>query len=457
MVHARSARRRVLVTVMAVALLLTTRWAGSAGRLDGEVAVRPPRRVHGRVIPVPRQYRDLYHELETRLNAFSERLDALGSGQVGEPAWGGTLSTFNGNRGPAILSADTWEQTREMLSAFERMGVTVVKIDVTYPLLTSAFHQWIHARVPSYTLSAQDYLDRYRDVVQAIHAHGMSVLIEHSSLFRGGFAALDPSGYYASIAALGPVAARQRYGAERAAEALAISSEVKPDRLTLLDEPDTQNANFGPVGGHVLLTPAQWVSLVQTEAQLIQGSGLDNPPLLGAGSGSWDVETYVQSFAAMPELDSVDIHIYPIATQGGSLLDRVLQWSEDIHAIAPGKRITIGEAWLYKASAAEVSAGMDAEQVYGRDVYAFWSPLDQLFLRLLARLARLEGYAAVCPFWTAYDFASLRWGDPALRGLTPLQLLGRANDAAMVNMGRGILAPTGRAWLLIAHGRDGLP
>ena len=426
-------------------------------RLDGRVTVRPPRRVRGRVIPVPPPYRALYGELEGTLNAFSQRLDSLGSRQASEPAWGGTLSTFNGNRGAAILSAETWEQTLEMLDAFQRMGVTVVKIDITYPLLTPAFHQWIHAHVPQYTLTARQYLNRYRDAVEAIHALGMSVLMEHSSLFRGGFASLDPSGYYASIAALGPEAARQRYGAERAAEALAISSEVKPDRLTLLDEPDTQNANFGPVGGHTLLTAAQWIALVQTEAQLIQGAGLDNPPLLGAGCGSWDLETYVQSFADMPELDSVDMHIYPIATQGGSLLDRVLQWSEEIHAIGPDKRITIGEAWLYKAAAAEVSGGIDPEKVYGRDVYAFWSPLDQLFLRLLARLARLEGYAAVCPFWTAYDFAYLRWGDPALLGLTPLELLGRASDLANANMARGILTPTGRAWLRIAHGEEGLP
>lgn len=451
--HRLSRGRRAAVFAV---VILSVFAAGGNPSSAGEAGNSPPspRAARGRLTPslVPAVYQPMYNELAGTLQAFSTRLDNLGSGVQSEPAWGGTLSPMNGNRGPAMISAESWSQTLDMLDAFERMGVTVVKVDITYPMLTPAFHQAIHGVFPSYTLTAEDFIARYRDVADAVHARGMTLLVEHSSLFRGGWAVLDPTGYYASIAALGAEQARQRYGSEHTAEALAIAADIQADWITLLDEPDTQNANFGLVDDQPLFTPAAWIDLVRSEASSIHARGLDHPPILGAGSGSWDDEQYVQAFAAMPELDSVDIHIYPIATPGGSLLDRVLQWSLDIRSIAPNKRITIGEAWLYKATAAEVVAGADARVVYGRDVYSFWHPLDELFLSVLAHLARQQGFAVVCPFWTSYFFAYLRWGDPALAGLTPLQLIGLASDRAWQVMPTGALTPTGTTWSRIAHG-----
>ena len=51
----------------------------------------------------------------------------------------------------------------------------------------------------------------------------------------------------------------------------------------------------------------------------------------------------------MPELDYLDFHIYPV--QYGFASDRVLKAAET--ARAKGKRVSIGEAWLYKVSSRE--------------------------------------------------------------------------------------------------------
>jgi hypothetical protein len=45
----------------------------------------------------------------------------------------------------------------------------------------------------------------------------------------------------------------------------------------------------------------------------------------------------------------------------------------------------MGEAWLYKAGVSELSPGniVNSQEIYSRDVYSFWSPLDRQFLVLL--------------------------------------------------------------------------
>lgn len=398
---------------------------------------------------VPAEFAALYDELSGGLTEFERSVDLRWNGALYPTLFTGTLLTANGNNGASLLTPSALARTRSLLDAFLWMGVDLVKIDITYPLLTDEFHQFLRGRDPSYSARAADYIAFYRDVAAEARARGLGIVVEHSSLFPG-ITTLDVGAYYAAVKGDGAAAARQRYRDERSAEAVAIARELFPAYLSLLLEPETQNANFGLVGGGKLFTPEQWMVYLEVAVPLVRAGGGPNIRI-GAGAGTWESRHYVELFAPMPALDYIDFHVYPIRGTVRSYLENIIDWADYVRSVAPAKRITIGEAWLYKVSGRDFSGDLGAQDIYSRDVYSFWEPLDQQFLEIIYKVANLKRIDVVAPFWSTYFFAYLDYNDSSLRSLTPEQLLVRAQLAAVGPIERKELTATGQKYRAIVN------
>jgi hypothetical protein len=231
---------------------------------------------------------------------------------------------------------------------------------------------------------------------------------------------------------------KQRYFSERYGEAKSIALALQPDYLTLVAEPQHDAAGLK-------LSLRDWRNyLRKTTADLHAQLG-DFAPALGAGVALSDSIELVDTLAAIPGLAYIDLRVDRLATPKDNLLPRLLIWPQRIRAIDPGKRILIGAAWLYKASAQE-AAGLPQFGIIARDVYSFWAPLDIDFLRVLARAARAGNIEAVVAAQPRYFFAYLDFFDPATFRATPLLLMELAHRQAGEAMATGQLTQTGKAF-----------
>jgi hypothetical protein len=143
----------------------------------------------------------------------------------------------------------------------------------------------------------------------------------------------------------------------------------------------------------------------------------------------------------MPGLDYIDLHIYPMNTNA-IYLDRALNYA--VEARAAGKRVTVSESWLWKATPAELSNFLgDTEKIMNRDVYSFWYPLDERFIQDVVNLADATNMDFVSFFWTR-NFLSYLDYDSTPHDLTTAEYNRLINQASLANLQRGELSPLGR-------------
>jgi hypothetical protein len=158
---------------------------------------------------------------------------------------------------------------------------------------------------------------------------------------------------------------------------------------------------------------------------------------LGAGAGTWTSHDYFKTLAALPELDYLDLHIYP--AQYGFASDRAVKAAEVAHA--RGKGIAIGEAWLYKVNTRELRTIAPAE-AFSRDAFAFWQPLDQDFIRLVVDLARRIDAEFCSFFWMKYFYGYLPL-TPETARMSPGERMQASDRLAAENIVAGRLSATG--------------
>jgi hypothetical protein len=221
---------------------------------------------------------------------------------------------------------------------------------------------------------------------------------------------------------------RGRFNAGLREMAEAIIADIRPDYLTLLSEPDTQTRNTG-----LGFSPAEFAETVGYVARDLNPPGIR----IGAGAGTWTALEYFKALAAVPELDYLDLHIYPI--QHGFAAERV-QRAADI-ARSHDKGIAIGEAWLFKSWGREFNR-ISPVEAFARDAYSFWQPLDEHFIELVVNLARRID-AEFCSFFgMKYFYAYLDY-DADTRGLLPGERIRLSDQAAYENIRKGVLSATG--------------
>jgi hypothetical protein len=355
---------------------------------------------------VPEVYRTAYGEIAAELDRQLPVLGLPWGEAPAKTAFGVELLVANSNRGPDLLQAQVLPEVALTLDRLGGLGVKSISLSLQYPILARSYPR------------SSDFRDFYRRVADEIRGRGLKIVVEMGA-FR------EPE-----FSKLGDIRGIKRdqltAGVREMAEA--IITDIRPDYLTVLTEPDTLARNTG-----LSFTPSEFA---RTVAQVVQG--LPHPGVrLGAGAGSWTSADYFKSLAGLPELDYLDVHIYPVQYGLGS--DRVVKAAEI--ARSKGKGISIGEAWLYKVAGRELRT-ISSVEAHARDPFAFWQPLDQDFIRLVVNLARRIDAEFCSFFWMKYLYGYLPL-TPETTRMSAAELMQASDRAAGANIRDGRLSPTG--------------
>jgi hypothetical protein len=375
--------------------------------------------------PIPEEYQALYDSLSQNLDRFQETLATQWDGESGATVFGTELVVANGNRGEILLMPETMQAVRLYLDRLQEVGVGGVTVQISDPLLS-----------PEYPRSVE-YLDFFSEVAEEVHSRGLKLLVEAGPVFA------DPQ--YSKVSFDWSNLSLDQYFQMRMDQLVLIAREVQPDYLCLGNEPSTQVMLTG-----FSFSIDQYLAFVrETAASIDRAKGI----LLGAGSGSWEDPAYLESLSNEPSLDFINIHVYPLFSTHADYLERMLE--STAKARAKGKQVIIGEVWLYKATAQEVSQSMAFQDVLARDIYSFWQPLDIRFIEAIVGLSHSEQFDYVSFYWSGFFFGYLDY-DRTPQNLSAVDLYQRLNRAQYGNILDGLLSETGKTYQALL-GRSSSP
>jgi len=356
----------------------------------------------------------IYRELDAEFHRQLPLIPLPWGQRNSRTAFGVELLAANSRRGEALLNAHVLNTSALVLDRLKALGVSCVSLSLQYPVLTRA-----DPRSPEYRAF-------YRNLAAEIRHRGLAIVAEMGSASR------EPE--FSQIGADLRGITRERFNNGLREMAEAIIADIRPDYLTLLSEPDTQTRNTG-----LAFSPTEFAETIRQVARGLHPPGTR----IGAGAGTWTTLEYFKALAALPELDYLDLHIYPI--QHGFAAERVIG-AADI-ASSHGKAIAIGAAWLYKAWGREFDR-ISPVEAFSREVYSFWQPLDGHFIERVVNLARRID-AEFCSFFgMKYLYGYLDYSADTRR-LEPRELMRRSDQLAYENLRKGVLSATGEKFVEI--------
>jgi hypothetical protein len=370
-------------------------------------------------MPVPTVYQPLYTEIQAELSHFESVLNQKWDGTKGQTIFATEEAFANGNVGEGLLLSSTMENNKVLLDRLQAMGVKGVVLGIKFPIL-----------MPDFPRSA-DYLKFYKDIAALIRQHNMKILVECGAVFAG-----TP---YSPISVDWSKYTTQTFLQRLQSQLIVIAREIQPDYLTLGNEPLTEEALT-----KLRIGPAAWGAFIASTAKLIDRS---NGMLVGAGTGTWENAAYIQQVLNMPGLDYIDLHLYPLSNDA-SELTLGLDWATQ--ARNNGKRVTVSESWLWKATPVELGQGVggsiglgNTEEIMNRDVYSFWSPLDARYMQDVMNLADAAKMDFVSFFWMRSYFTYLDY-DKTPHNLSTIQYNRLMNQAGVSNVQTGTLSDLGQ-------------
>lgn len=395
--------------LIAVVLLLAAGLSGCARR-GGDPG--------GNTGAVPEKYQKLYDDLKASMDGYNASLD-LRSERYAPPAFGAELLPANGNRGEGLLKPENRKGTIAYLDGLRDMGVQGVTIAMPYPMYMPGSPRH------------DEYAAYYRYVFDEIRKRGMIAEVETGVIFSG-------TSFSPVHVDFGGMTYGQ-YVADKKLMVQAIIDDLHPDYLDLGAEPDTE---YKLTGWAELNSPAKYAGYVSS---VLDGLDRDGTKV-GAGIGSWGDTAYVDEYVRTG-LDFIAIHVYPVEPRFLDRIDEVARIAR-----AHNKSIVMDECWLYKTR--DYAGGFASnDEAFKRDSYAFWAPLDQEFLALMARSAQANGVEYVSPFWANFFFAYADY-EPAMDKMSYGEVVEKSNRAAAGNIVAGKLSPTGEYYRrLIAESR----
>jgi len=352
---------------------------------------------------------EIYNERTADLQAFNSIL-------LTPPTWipvpGGptlyavSLQAADGNTGPGLASPGYISSVEVQLQEEKALGVQAVMIEIGFPALYAPFQGG--------QTQLQPYLTFYSQVAQAVRTAGLKLIVENNILLADdidtGWSNLNS--YFASLT-------WPEYMAARATMAATVAETLQPDYLVLAQEPDSEASNSGQPNVYIAADAAQ---MVAGEIAAVQALNLPNIQL-GAGFGTWlgtqdpnSLVDYITAYLALPGLDFIDIHIYPILTPqpaGISLIANSLVVAQA--AALAGKPIAMSECWDWKLEDNEY--GVYSSQYFrARDAFSFWGPLDAYFLQTMQNLANYTNMLYASPEQVDYQFAYQTYGGTTANG-----------------------------------------
>lgn len=359
---------------------------------------------------IPQEYQALYSELDLKLRDIDSYISTRWDGSKYPVAFSTELLVANSNRGEVLLDPKTIQAVSFTLDRFLQLGIKGVSVSCDYPIL-----------VPTFPRSSE-YLEFYKKVAQEVKKRNMILQIGAQTVFRDTVFSNLPVDYSGLTI--------DKYKQEKRVMIERIIQDIHPDYLTVENEPQTMQMNTG-----LNFSVQNVINIVQYILDGLDRKGA----LVGAGAGTWDNLLYIQSLATNTSIDFIDVHIYPI--QKDYVIDKVPR----IAAIAKAtnKKLILGEAWTYKAAESELGGVMATQpEIFARDVFGFWIPLDQAFLTSMVKLCHYWKFDFASFFWMKFFYAYIDYND-ATKKLTPVQLLALEDAAAAKNILSNTLTATG--------------
>ena len=369
---------------------------------------------------VPYRYKALYHELHSKLRSLHAATESIGKEKKSDTAFGVELLVANSNRGEILLMERAFKATILTLDRLKDLGVQSVALSIQYPILTRSFPRSI------------EYRDFYRRVAREVRRRGFVLIVEIGTMFR------EPE--FSSIRVDYSGLTMARFNSELREMAETIIEDLRPDYLTLFTEPDTQAQNTG-----LEFSVSSFTATIRSVAEGLPHQGVR----LGAGAGTWNDIEYFKALALIPELDYLDLHIYPI--QRDFVVDRVIRAARI--AQKRHKSVSIGEAWLQKVSERELGS-ISPVKAFARDVYSFWQPLDEMFLEVIVNLCRQIDAEFCSFFWMKYLYGYLDY-DASTKNLRPQELITEIDRVAGKRILNNTPSGTGNKFKLLITTDEG--
>ena len=367
-----------------------------------------------KAVLVPAEYKKLYDYLQATLDQADAQFTAALQGRTHPITFAAELIVADSNRGEELLRPEALPATQLYLDRLRALGVRGVKLSVQYPLLTPSF--------PRYA----QYVEFYRQVAREVKKREMVLAIQASVIFaQTNFSSLKVNFTGLTL---------ERFKAENRQMAQTILDELRPDYLVIVGEPDTAATLTGI---KELNDPAQSVAYVKFILEGLERGATK----IAAGTGTWSPLAFAERYAQDTTLDCIVLHMYPV---GKETLANALAMAQAAHA--NGKCVLINEAWLYKTLDPRGGNHVAAsEEIFRRDAYSFWQPLDQKFLRVMTQLADLTQADFLSFFWSMYFWGYAEY-DPKLEKLPYSQVRQQANQIAYKNLQANQLSATGTAY-----------
>lgn len=321
---------------------------------------------------VPKLYHDLYRGLDAKLTLAAQ---SFGKPDTAfQPTFGVELTAANGNRGLQLLEPYVRLGVRVNLDAFQALGVSGVTVTACFPMFLKDFP------------NSADYLAFYKFVIAEARQRKLKVL------FKIGEAFHDPVHGHLPVGEFYKNLTPERFMRQKREMIEIALRELQPDYLTVANEPDTSEMNTS-----LDFSPDRFIQYVQAFTK-----GLPRGKTkIGAGAGTWSPLVYWTRLAKETDVDYLDMHIYPVNFD--FLTRRPLQIAD--LAAQNRKSLVIGEGWLYKSRDGELGKhGLSYVELYSRDVFSFWSPLDSKFIGDLVQYSRAHHVEYMSLFWVQYLF-----------------------------------------------------
>jgi RNA polymerase sigma factor (sigma-70 family) len=351
---------------------------------------------------IPDQFLPLYRELDETLRQETQSYP-FEKGNA-RPLVAANLGMAWSMFDPAAPGSPRWKDLLATLDAYKTMGMDVVFVQIEAPDLTFG--------------DPQPRINFYQRLAKEIHSRNMKLYVEH--FINVPFKANIPSGFPAQkgFPALKELQddsqGRQEFLNLLEQENALIYREIKPDYLTLIDEPRiTINRML-----HLSISAdelADWVGEVTTH---LKSTGASPNTLLGAGALIWEPAELALKFAQQTNLDYVDIHLYYLTFKGEDQASKLATLVRKIREARPNMKITIGETWLLKSGTVGPKV-TTPQEILLRDNFSFWSPLDEQFLALLMGIAQKENISVVAPTGSQHFFTYYTFGDAESAMLPP--------------------------------------
>jgi hypothetical protein len=328
---------------------------------------------------IPPQFQALHDELYSSLDNFRRTLAQQWDGSRAPVAFSANLLSAHSARGEALLAPGMVEAVAMEIDNLKALGVGAITLGIDFPMLYRPFHRS--------EAEYQQYLAFYTQLAREIRARDLTLVVATQALFsKGGLRAWELGPYYAGLTL-------DEYRQGRMSVARTIATAMRPDYLSVIEEPDTEADQTGKAALGTMVGSRTLLDVILAGLDEAGVSGV----AIGAGIGTWqnDYRSFVESFAST-SVDYIDIHVYPIA---GEYLPRALEIAD--LATAYGKQIGMSETWLYKVDKSDYST-LPLNTILARDSFTFWGPLDGFHLQTMVQLAHAKRFAFMSPFWSGY-------------------------------------------------------